>query len=291
MGMATAFNFQAAGSGNVAATGDFVMTGDEVNPIATRAPAERNRRSRSAQSHDPRHAGAVLHALLGGRHAREGCIRTSRRGRFVEEIGSAPRAGQLIRSAIIVASSNGSALPRNSAICCSMCRSTSGICSPRSARRASPRAARRRTSRRGVLRLDQAVGVEEEEIAGLQPRLGFGVAVAGIQGDRHAGRAERLEPARRAPRTADCGPRSRSAAGDRRVSRIARKSVEVDAAGRVLIELAIEPIGERGEIGLVRQPRAQRRLDVRHQQRRADALARDVADEQREAAVRAARSS
>ena len=34
MGMATAFNFQAAGSGNVAATGDFVMTGDEVNPIA-----------------------------------------------------------------------------------------------------------------------------------------------------------------------------------------------------------------------------------------------------------------
>jgi hypothetical protein len=34
MGMATAINFQAAGSGNVAATGDFVMTGDEVNPIA-----------------------------------------------------------------------------------------------------------------------------------------------------------------------------------------------------------------------------------------------------------------
>jgi hypothetical protein len=34
MGMATAFNFQAAGAGNVAATGDFVMTGDEVNPVA-----------------------------------------------------------------------------------------------------------------------------------------------------------------------------------------------------------------------------------------------------------------
>lgn len=34
MGMATAFNFQAAGGGNVAATGDFVMTGDEVNPVA-----------------------------------------------------------------------------------------------------------------------------------------------------------------------------------------------------------------------------------------------------------------
>jgi hypothetical protein len=34
MGMATAFNFQSAGTGKVAATGDFVMTGDEVNPIA-----------------------------------------------------------------------------------------------------------------------------------------------------------------------------------------------------------------------------------------------------------------
>ncbi len=34
MGMATAMNFQAAGSGRVAATGDFVMTGEEVNPVA-----------------------------------------------------------------------------------------------------------------------------------------------------------------------------------------------------------------------------------------------------------------
>lgn len=34
MGMATALNFQAAGSGRVAATGDFVMIDDEVNPVA-----------------------------------------------------------------------------------------------------------------------------------------------------------------------------------------------------------------------------------------------------------------
>jgi len=34
MGMATALNFQSAGNGKVAATGDFVMTDDEVNPIA-----------------------------------------------------------------------------------------------------------------------------------------------------------------------------------------------------------------------------------------------------------------
>jgi hypothetical protein len=34
MGMATAINFQDAGSGQVAATGDFVMIEDEVNPVA-----------------------------------------------------------------------------------------------------------------------------------------------------------------------------------------------------------------------------------------------------------------
>jgi uncharacterized protein DUF1259 len=34
MGMATAFNFQASSGGNVAATGDFVMTGDQVNDVA-----------------------------------------------------------------------------------------------------------------------------------------------------------------------------------------------------------------------------------------------------------------
>lgn len=34
MGMATAMNFQAAGNGRVAATGDFVMTAEEVNPVA-----------------------------------------------------------------------------------------------------------------------------------------------------------------------------------------------------------------------------------------------------------------
>jgi hypothetical protein len=34
MGMATAMNFQAAGAGKVAGTGDFVMIDDEVNPIA-----------------------------------------------------------------------------------------------------------------------------------------------------------------------------------------------------------------------------------------------------------------
>ena len=34
MGMATAMNFQASGPGKTAATGDFVMIGEEVNPVA-----------------------------------------------------------------------------------------------------------------------------------------------------------------------------------------------------------------------------------------------------------------
>ena len=39
MGMATALNFQAAGAGKVAATGDFVLTKDEVDRV-TKALAE-----------------------------------------------------------------------------------------------------------------------------------------------------------------------------------------------------------------------------------------------------------
>jgi hypothetical protein len=35
MGMATSMNFQAAEEGTVASTGDFVLTGDEVNPVIT----------------------------------------------------------------------------------------------------------------------------------------------------------------------------------------------------------------------------------------------------------------
>ena len=34
MGMATALNFQSSGNGNVVGTGDFVLTADEVNPVA-----------------------------------------------------------------------------------------------------------------------------------------------------------------------------------------------------------------------------------------------------------------
>jgi hypothetical protein len=33
MGLATGINFQPTGSGKAAITGDFVLTGDEVNPV------------------------------------------------------------------------------------------------------------------------------------------------------------------------------------------------------------------------------------------------------------------
>ncbi len=61
---------------------------------------------------------------------------------------------------------------------------------------------------------------------------------------------------------------------------------EVDAVGRLRVDLTIEAVGELRQIGFERQPRPQRRLHVGHQQRGADALAGDVADQQRQAAVR-----
>lgn len=50
MGMATALNFQAAGEGKVVATGDFVMIGEEVNPVA-RALAEHGVRVTALHNH------------------------------------------------------------------------------------------------------------------------------------------------------------------------------------------------------------------------------------------------
>ena len=67
MGMATAINFQSAGGGKVAATGDFVMLADEVNKVARALRQHDIADHRAAQSHAARLAGAVLHALLGRR--------------------------------------------------------------------------------------------------------------------------------------------------------------------------------------------------------------------------------
>ena len=75
MGMATAMNFQSAGNGKVAATGDFVMIDDEVNPIA-KALRSHGIAITALHSHMMHGTPALLlHALLGRGHAR----RTSRR--------------------------------------------------------------------------------------------------------------------------------------------------------------------------------------------------------------------
>ena len=76
------------------------------------------------------------------------------------------------------------------------------------------------------------------------------------------------------------------------VAQLARRGVEdaheqrrVDRPRRVPFDVDVDLPRDRVEILAEREPRAQRRLDVRHQERRADALARDVADEQRDAPV------
>jgi hypothetical protein len=58
---------------------------------------------------------------------------------------------------------------------------------------------------------------------------------------------------------------------------------QVHAAGRV--QLAIETVRELSQVGLVGEPRAERRLDVRHEQRSADAFSGDVADKQRQSSI------
>ena len=65
MGVATAINFQPTGGGKAAITGDFVLTGDEVNPVIKALRGERHRGHRDPQPHARRAAAADLHALLG----------------------------------------------------------------------------------------------------------------------------------------------------------------------------------------------------------------------------------
>ena len=76
------------------------------------------------------------------------------------------------------------------------------------------------------------------------------------------------------------------------VAQLARRRIEdadeerrVDRPGRVALDVDVDLARDRVEILTEREPRAQRRLDVRHEERGADALARDVADEQRDPAV------
>ena len=67
MGVATAINFQPTGGGKAAITGDFVLTGNEVNPVMKALTIEWHRGHRHPQPHADRRAAADLHALLGER--------------------------------------------------------------------------------------------------------------------------------------------------------------------------------------------------------------------------------
>src|SRR5580765_3144650 len=89
-----------------------------------------------------------------------------------------------------------------------------------------------------VFRLDEAVGVEEEQVTGSQLDTRFSVAVPGIQGDGHAGRSEGHDAGR------DTQDELGIVSGvdvskDPAVGlQDAEEEREVDASWRVLIELA-----------------------------------------------------
>ena len=134
-----------------------------------------------------------------------------------------------------------------------------------------------------VFRLDEAVGVEEEQVTGSQ--LDTRLVHARHTGDGHAGRSEGNDAGRSTQDELGIVS-SVDVSEDPAVGlEDAEEEREVDASWRVLIELAIETIGQPGEIRLVRKAGAQRRLDVGHQERRAHALARHIADEQSQPAV------
>ena len=63
-------------------------------------------------------------------------------------------------------------------------------------------------------------------------------------------------------------------------------NVAYDGSRRIVFDVAIDRAGDGRKILSEREARAERRLDVRHQQRGADALTGDVADEQCDLAVR-----
>ena len=66
-GVAESMNFQDAGAGQVAATGDFVLVAEEVNAVILRAPGARDPGRGVTQPHARGSSPAVLHALLGRR--------------------------------------------------------------------------------------------------------------------------------------------------------------------------------------------------------------------------------
>ena len=137
-----------------------------------------------------------------------------------------------------------------------------------------------------VLGLDQAVGEQEERVARLELRHALLEAAAGVEPQADA----RSRPG---PRPAVAAQQELRVVAGVDVAQPARAAVEDPEEQRVVggerllgAHLVVERVHEPRQVALERQARADRRLHVRHQQRGRNALARDVAHQDRDLAVR-----
>src|SRR4051812_5764364 len=113
-----------------------------------------------------------------------------------------------------------------------------------------------------VFGLDQTIGIEKEQVARRELDPSFGVAVPGIERDRHAGRPERRRPGCAMQDelwvVSGIDVSKQPAVGVQN----GEEQRQIHAAGGVLIELAIQAVGQGSQVGLVRQPCTERGLDV-----------------------------
>ncbi len=135
---------------------------------------------------------------------------------------------------------------------------------------------------RRVLRFGRTVGVEEEQVAWVHARGALLVAMACQHADRQArgphrlhGVALRVQQVLRVVAGVHVAQQPAHGIEDGDEQR------QVHLARRVLGHVAIEGIDERRQVEFERKPCAQRGLDVRHEQRRANSLAGHVAHQQR----------
>lgn len=80
MGVATAINFQPTGSGKAAITGDFVLTGDEVNPVI-KAPRASDIEVTAIHSHMLDEQPRLIFLHFWANDCTENCARAPRRSR------------------------------------------------------------------------------------------------------------------------------------------------------------------------------------------------------------------
>ena len=117
------------------------------------------------------------------------------------------------------------------------------------------------------------------------------VAAAGVEARRAARRGEPLDAAAAAQDELRVVARVHLAQRAGAALEDCEEQREVGSERLGARRLAIEGVDEAREVALDAEPRADRRLQARHQQGGADALARDVADEERHLALAERRSS